>query len=1054
VLQAIPAANAGWVALWDGREHSLIPQVAAGYPDNESMIGIRYQAGNAANQPDQASLPYQVYQQGLARRVDVRFAQDYNIPAAELLLYRHGTGGRLPVSALLVPLRRGELSLGVLVLDNFNASDVFSADDETLAYSLGQQSALALESARLYMAAEQRASQLAALNQVAGAITSSLQRSQLISSLLEMLKAVLPFNTATLWLRKDQILEVAAASGFSDDESRLAISVGVQDSRLFQQMVAEAIPLNVADTRQDDRFLQLEEPEFLSWIGIPLLVKSELVGVIALEKREPDFYTPEHIRAATTFASQAAVALENARLFEESNHRAAELDERSQRLALLNRLSVDLGGTLDVDRILKITAQYLYSALGASQVACILNGDKNEPVVQVEIPSISPGLPLPLQQVTLLRTLFESQGIYTSADIQIDPEMEDFIRAYPLLMHCHGLAVVPLVTAARLMGWMLIAARTESRQEGEARFSIAELELSRTIANQAAVAVQTARLYLETRRLTEDLEKRVEERTLELRREHNNTETLLRIITELSNSLDFDQVLNRALFILNESIGAEQSIVYLPQNQRAYKVGEGLVRGGSQPVGALEKEISSWVIRKKAAALVNDLGTDGRWKIPTGETPPYRSLIVVPLVLGEEVMGTLLLLHRQASFFILEQVGMVEATARQFSIALNNAELFNLIRDQAQNLGNLLRDQQIEASRSRAILEAVADGVLVTDASTRITLFNVSAERILEIPAQKILKSPLEDYAGLFGKPSQHWLEIIRKWSHDPGSYQGETYAEQQELANGRVVAVTLAPVFFRSEFMATVSIFRDITREVQVDRLKSEFVANVSHELRTPMTSIKGYVEVMLMGVTGPISDQQEHFLKIIRNNTERLNVLVNDLLDVSRIESGRMQLEFQPVDLREVAQDVLAEFQRRSREEEKLIYFSVTVSPNLPRVKADSNRVRQVLASLVSNGFNYTPAEGHVTIKLGPTDDHSVQIDVVDDGIGLSPRDQSRLFERFYRGDDPLVLASAGTGLGLAISKILIEMHGGKIWYTSSGVRGEGCVFSFTLPCSEEEE
>jgi signal transduction histidine kinase len=158
--------------------------------------------------------------------------------------------------------------------------------------------------------------------------------------------------------------------------------------------------------------------------------------------------------------------------------------------------------------------------------------------------------------------------------------------------------------------------------------------------------------------------------------------------------------------------------------------------------------------------------------------------------------------------------------------------------------------------------------------------------------------------------------------------------------------------------------------------------------------------------------------------------------------------------VDLREVAQDVLAEFQRRSREEEKLIYFSVTVSPNLPRVKADSNRVRQVLASLVSNGFNYTPAEGHVTIKLGPTDDHSVQIDVVDDGIGLSPRDQSRLFERFYRGDDPLVLASAGTGLGLAISKILIEMHGGKIWYTSSGVRGEGCVFSFTLPCSEEEE
>jgi len=267
------------------------------------------------------------------------------------------------------------------------------------------------------------------------------------------------------------------------------------------------------------------------------------------------------------------------------------------------------------------------------------------------------------------------------------------------------------------------------------------------------------------------------------------------------------------------------------------------------------------------------------------------------------------------------------------------------------------------------------------------------------------------------------------------------------------VVAVRLAPVYWRQEFLGTVSTFRDITHEVQVDRLKSEFVANVSHELRTPMTSIKGYVEIMLMGAAGTLNPQQVHFLNIVKSNTERLSVLVNDLLDVSRIEAGRVSLNFQPLDLREIAEDVIADAQRRAREENKSMHFELDVPRGLPFAKGDVERVRQVLSNLVSNGYLYTPEDGCVTIHINEVG-QEVQIDVEDTGIGIDEEEQARIFERFYRGEDPLVLASAGTGLGLAIARTLIEMHRGRIWFKSSGVRGEGSTFSFTLPVQETSE
>jgi len=423
-------------------------------------------------------------------------------------------------------------------------------------------------------------------------------------------------------------------------------------------------------------------------------------------------------------------------------------------------------------------------------------------------------------------------------------------------------------------------------------------------------------------------------------------------------------------------------------------------------------------------------------------------------MVGEEVIGAIMVFHRQVGFFSEEQMSLVQAIGNQVAVAINNARLYELIRDQAERLGSMLRNEQVEASRQQAILEAVADGVLVTDPSNVITFLNSSTEHILNFKAQEVLGKPLEDFVGLFGNAALTWMNTIHVWSEDPSTFwAGDTYAEQLTLETGRVVLVHLAPVIWRNEFLGTVSIFRDITHEVEVDRLKSEFVATVSHELRTPMTSIKGYVDVLLMGAAGAMTENQTHFLEIVRNNTDRLNILVNDLLDISRIEAGRVALSIQAIDLREVADDVVADILRRTQEENKTMGLTLDVEPGLPRVAGDLERVRQIMGNIVDNSYRYTPPDGQISIHIHVVDGY-VQVDVKDNGIGIQPDEQGRIFERFYRGENPLVLATSGTGLGLPIVKQLVEMHRGKIWFVSSGVPGDGSTFSFTLPIHKTEE
>lgn len=1207
-----PAAHAGVVLLWDDNTSQLIPRAADGYADNDSLIKINYRSGEA--------LPGKIYETKIAHRVDeLNFARDYALSAENLFLYRQATGGRLPVSTLLVPIVTGGQALGVLVLDNFNTQAAFKPEDETLLLSLTQQVALSLENVRLVQATEERAGQLQALNDVATTMTSSLRSEELVASLLDQLRPVLPFDTATLLLREKDYLRVAAARGFTDSEQRLGLTVGVEDSTLFQEMIRLGQPISVPDVRGDSRFPQIEAPR-LSWLGIPLISKGEVIGVITLEKWQASFYTPEQIQVATTFAGQAAVALENARLYEDSVNRAAELDQRSQRLALLNRFSSQMSGLLDADEIQKVTAEELRKAFAAMRVS-VARLDGRTATWTYSSPKQADQFPQPLPDAPIFNQLRESLGVFTSADflsepavrqltsmlgeettsvlalpltsggslrsilfIQLpanerlstsevelaitianqasvaldsarlfqetqrraqetmalaevgrdisatldledvlkrivtyakdllqtetsavylpDPELDvlraisvvgvdaEEIKNSPMMIgegilgniaekkygeivnnaerdpraravegtpeslyeHLMG---VPILSKERLSGLMAVW-RTGIGLE----FTDVELEFLNNLAQQAGVAIENARLFAETQRLAEELEQRVIERTAEVEREKANTETLLRILTEVSASLDLDRALSRTLALLNEAVGGEQGTIMLlhaEDNLLHYRAGYGYLTGKQPSDGRgftlkVGEGLAGWVVETREATYVEDLHKDDRWVKSVSTSGEHRSTIVAPLLVGEDVIGVLMVFHRKIGFFGPERLGMVKAIAGQVAIAINNAHLYELIRDQAERLGSMLRKEQEEASRSQAILEAVADGVVVTGPDNRITFMNTSAAAILGLESTKLIDQSLDAFGGIFGRAAAAWMQTINDWSNDPASYQvGESYAEQLELEDGRIALVHLAPVILQNDFLGTVSIFRDITHEVEVDRLKSEFVATVSHELRTPMTSVRGYVDILLMGAAGALNENQTHFLGIVKNNTERLNILVNDLLDISRIEAGRVILLPQPLDLRDVAEDVLADMLRRSQEENKPMAFSLDAPKDLPRIRGDAERVRQIMGNLVDNAYHYTPENGRITVRLRTNDGREVQVDVQDSGVGISREDQARIFDRFYRGEDPLVLATPGTGLGLAIVRQLVEMHEGRIWLRSEG-EGKGSTFSFTLPVEKK--
>ena len=268
-------------------------------------------------------------------------------------------------------------------------------------------------------------------------------------------------------------------------------------------------------------------------------------------------------------------------------------------------------------------------------------------------------------------------------------------------------------------------------------------------------------------------------------------------------------------------------------------------------------------------------------------------------------------------------------------------------------------------------------------------------------------------------------------------------------------VALAVSPIKDRANnVIGFLHLAKDITekkryeqRLKELDKMKSDFVSNVSHELRTPLTAIKGSVDNMLDGITGSLNEKQARYLTRIKSNADRLARLISDLLDLSRIEAGKIDLR--PTNLSLVALIKEVAESLRPVAADKLINLQVLSHDAGIKAWADRDKVTQVLMNLIGNAVKFTPQKGKVTVAVEKNGNEWVRISVADTGPGILPEEANKIFAKFYQIAQQSKEKTKGTGLGLAISKALVEMHGGKIWVETAG--GQGSTFSFTLPARQ---
>ncbi|MBI3968752.1 MAG: response regulator [Chloroflexi bacterium] len=370
--------------------------------------------------------------------------------------------------------------------------------------------------------------------------------------------------------------------------------------------------------------------------------------------------------------------------------------------------------------------------------------------------------------------------------------------------------------------------------------------------------------------------------------------------------------------------------------------------------------------------------------------------------------------------------------------------------------GTLILIQDLTAQRAierlsntRALYEAavvnLADGLAIMDRDERVVCWNPRMEELLRVPSERVVGRPIvEVTAKELYERTPDPEDTLRRALEARGKALSGTPATFEYVIDGsRVLQTLVFPIHGTTGLMGHGRLVRDVTHEREVDRMKTEFVSLVSHELRTPLTSIKGYVDLLVNGEVGELSADQQEFLEVVKSNADRLAALINDLLDVSRIEAGKVELRLDAVDVEELLQNVAASLRPQVVAKRQSLHVEATTA--IPPALADAGRVTQILVNLLSNAHKYTPVGGTITARLR-VDGERLRIDVQDTGVGLSTEEQSRLFTKFFRARNRATEGSTGTGLGLVIARSLVELHGGTIEVTSAP--GAGSTFSFTLP------
>jgi signal transduction histidine kinase len=838
-------------------------------------------------------------------------------------------------------------------------------------------------------------------------------------------------------------------------------------SPLARYFETEHLPLYLDNTVSLPVSLQSEQSR-LALLGARLFIvlpgKERPNGWLALGARlsgQP--YTPRDLRFLENICDQASVAIERVQT-------VAHLERRIQEMNALTRVSQGVNVTLTFDDVLELIYAQTSQIIPASHFHITLfNKDSdyfyygfcvesNERIEERE------NLPFSINTGLAPEVIRKSRPIIT----------QDYVRECQARSHTPSLENVfawmgvPLNAGAESIGALSVGSR-----DGATIYTRGQLELLQAIADQTAGAIVKARLLEET-----------EQRARQL-------STLNEITRQLTSTLELGPLLQN---ILENAVGilhCEAGSLFLVDEQTGelvFRVTVGPVASnlvgqrlppGTGIVGRAVQTRSPVIENEDQLSVNRFTGVDQQ----TGFVS--RSLMAVPLQVKDRVIGVIEVINRRDGLpFLQDDQTLLTAFAGQAAVAIENARLYTLtdqeLAARVEELSVMQRiDRELNASleMDRAMritldwalrqsgAEAGLIGMLEDEKQLRVMSHQGFDEQMDNLPDETMkVELPAMSLALETGQPQQSAVAAsedkllaashtqmvipIRRETTVIGLLYLESTNDSQvdidfltRLTDHAAIAISNAQLY----------------GEVQRANLaKSDFVSFVAHELKNPMTSIKGYTELLAGGAVGGINEMQTNFLHTIKSNVERMSTLVSDLNDNSKIEAGRLRLEYKATDAADLVDEVVRTLNRQI--EDKNQTLEIAIPERLSPMWADRIRVGQVLTNLLSNAYKYTPESGTLQVGVEESENHwdpdgaprVIHLWVKDSGIGMSMEDQQKIFQKFFRSDDPKAREAPGTGLGLNITKSLVEMQGGRIWFESE--YRQGTTFHFTIPVAEE--
>ena len=361
-------------------------------------------------------------------------------------------------------------------------------------------------------------------------------------------------------------------------------------------------------------------------------------------------------------------------------------------------------------------------------------------------------------------------------------------------------------------------------------------------------------------------------------------------------------------------------------------------------------------------------------------------------------------------------------------------DLAKALNDMADEINAKVKKISSEKAKLEAILSSMFEGIMLTNERGEILLLNPSIRKLFLIDSSPEGRKPLE---VIRNNTIQEIVDRVLNENREVITQEVSVFIPEQ-----KTIMINGVPIVKDNVIEGAVFVFHDITELKRLEDIRKDFVANVSHELRTPISSIKGYAETLLDGKVDS-QDTVKEFLNIIYQDSNRLASLIDDLLDLSKIESGKMKMEFEPLEIPPIVNRCVNVLEKSAKD--KSLSIKLALPADLPKILGDHKRLSQVFLNLLDNAIKYTPEGGSITVSAS-CQEKVAQIDISDTGIGISEKDLPRIFERFYRVDKARSRELGGTGLGLSIVKHIVQAHNGQVWMQST--LGQGSTFSFTIP------